>query len=213
MEICKDEITEYLLKNTSEEPKLLQELRRETNLKCINSIMISGELQGRLLSLISKIKKPKHILEIGTFTGYSALCLAEGLKKGGEIHTIDKNEELLQIQNKYFKKSNYRDNIFQYTMDASIMLEKMNKKFDIIFLDADKKNYVNYLNYIPNILNKNGILIADNVLWYGKVLGKISETDIETKAINQFNKKLKNSKQFQTIILPLRDGISISIKL
>ena len=213
MEICKDEIIEYLLKNTSDEPELLQELRRETNLKCINSIMISGELQGRLLSLISKIKKPKHILEIGTFTGYSALCLAEGLKKGGEIHTIDKNEELLQIQNKYFKKSNYRDNIFQYTMDASIMLEKMNKKFDIIFLDADKKNYVNYLNYIPNILNKNGILIADNVLWYGKVLGKISETDIETKAINQFNKKLKNSKQFQTIILPLRDGISISIKL
>jgi predicted O-methyltransferase YrrM len=175
--------------------------------------MISGELQGRLLSLISKIKKPKQILEIGTFTGYSALCLTEGLKKGGEIHTIDKNEELLQIQNKYFKKSNYRDNIFQYTMDASIMLEKMNKKFDIIFLDADKKNYVNYLNYIPNILNKNGILIADNVLWYGKVLGKISEMDIETKAINQFNKKLKNSKQLQTIILPLRDGISISIKL
>jgi predicted O-methyltransferase YrrM len=213
MEICKDEIIEYLLKNTSDEPELLQELRRETNLKCINSIMISGELQGRLLSLISKIKKPKQILEIGTFTGYSALCLTEGLKKGGEIHTIDKNEELLQIQNKYFKKSNYRDNIFQYTMDASIMLEKMNKKFDIIFLDADKKNYVNYLNYIPNILNKNGILIADNVLWYGKVLGKISEMDIETKAINQFNKKLKNSKQLQTIILPLRDGISISIKL
>ena len=213
MEICKEEIIEYLLKNTSDEPELLQELRRETNLKCINSIMISGELQGRLLSLISKIKKPKHILEIGTFTGYSALCLAEGLKKGGEIHTIDKNEELLQIQNKYFKKSNYRDNIFQYTMDASIMLEKTNKKFDIIFLDADKKNYVYYLNYIPNILNKNGILIADNVLWYGKVLGKISEMDIETKAIHHFNKKLKNSKQFQTIILPLRDGISISIKL
>jgi predicted O-methyltransferase YrrM len=213
MEICKDEIIEYLLKNTSDEPELLQELRRETNLKCINSIMISGELQGRLLSLISKIKKPKQILEIGTFTGYSALCLTEGLKKGGEIHTIDKNEELLQIQNKYFKKSNYRDNIFQYTMDASIMLGKMNKKFDIIFLDADKKNYVNYLKYIPNILNKNGILIADNVLWYGKVLGKISEMDIETKAINQFNKKLKNSKKFQTIILPLRDGISISIKL
>ena len=155
MEICKEEIIEYLLKNTSDEPELLQELRRETNLKCINSIMISGELQGRLLSLISKIKKPKYILEIGTFTGYSALCLAEGLKKGGEIHTIDKNEELLQIQNKYFKKSNYRDNIFQYTIDASIMLEKMNKKFDIIFLDADKKNYVNYLNYITNILNKN----------------------------------------------------------
>ena len=213
MEICKDEIIEYLLKNTSEEPELLQELRRETNLKCINSIMISGELQGRLLSLISKIKKPKYILEIGTFTGYSALCLAEGLKKGGEIHTIDKNEELLKIQNKYFKKSGYSDNIFQYTMDASIMLDKINKKFDIIFLDADKKNYVNYLNIIPNILNKNGIFIADNVLWYGKVLGKISEKDKETKAIHEFNKKLKNSKQFQTIILPLRDGISISIKL
>ena len=213
MDICKDEIIEYLLKNTSEEPELLQELRRETNLKCINSIMISGKLQGRLLSLISKIKKPKYILEIGTFTGYSALCLAEGLKKRGEIHTIDKNEELSKIQDKYFKKSGYSNNIFQYTMDASIMLDKINKKFDIIFLDADKKNYVNYLNIIPNILNKNGILIADNVLWYGKVLGKISEKDKETKAIHEFNKKLKNSKQFQTIILPLRDGISISIKL
>ena len=213
MEICKDEIIEYLLKNTSEEPELLQELRRETNLKCINSIMISGELQGRLLSLISKIKKPQYILEIGTFTGYSALCLAEGLKKGGEIHTIDKNEELSKIQDKYFKKSGYSDNIFQYTMDASIMLDKINKKFDIIFLDADKKNYVKYLNIITNILNKNGIFIADNVLWYGKVLGKISEKDKETKSINEFNKKLKNSKQFQTIILPLRDGISISIKL
>ena len=212
MEICKDEIIEYLLNNTSNEPELLKELRRETNLKCINSIMISGELQGRLLSLISKIKKPKNILEIGTFTGYSALCLAEGLKKGGEIHTIDKNEELLQIQNKYFKKSGY-NNIFQYTIDASIMLKKMNRKFDIIFLDADKKNYVNYLNIIPNILNKNGVLIADNVLWYGKVLGKISEKDKETIAIHEFNKKLKNSKKFQTIILPLRDGISISIKL
>ena len=212
MEICKDEIIEYLLNNTSNEPELLKELRRETNLKCINSIMISGELQGRLLSLISKIKKPKNILEIGTFTGYSALCLAEGLKKGGEIHTIDKNEELLQIQNKYFKKSGY-NNIFQYTIDASIMLKKMNRTFDIIFLDADKKNYLNYLNIIPNILNKNGVLIADNVLWYGKVLGKISEKDKETIAIHEFNKKLKNSKKFQTIILPLRDGISISIKL
>lgn len=213
MKICKDEIIDYLLKNSSDEPELLQELRRETNLKCINSIMISGELQGRLLSLISKIKKPNYILEIGTFTGYSALCLAEGLKKGGEIHTIDKNEELLQIQNKYFQKSGYIDNIFQYTTDASIILEKMKKKFDIIFLDADKKNYLNYLNIIPNILNKNGVLIADNVLWYGKVLGKISEKDKETIAIHKFNKKLKNSKKFQTLILPLRDGISISIKL
>ena len=117
MEICKDEIIEYLLKNTSDEPELLQELRRETNLKCINSIMISGELQGRLLSLISKIKKPKYILEIGTFTGYSALCLAEGLKKGGEIHTIDKNEELLQIQNKYYipyQSIFCHQNIFHY---------------------------------------------------------------------------------------------------
>ena len=213
MEIGKDEFSEYLLKNSADEPELLQELRRESNLKCINSIMISGELQGRLLSLISKIKKPKYILEIGTFTGYSALCLAEGLKKGGEIHTIDKNEELLQIQNKYFKKSGYRDNIFQYTIDASILLEKMNKKFDIIFLDADKKNYVNYLNFIPNLLNKNGILITDNVLWYGKVIGNISKRDKETLAIHEFNKKLKKSKQFQTIILPLRDGVSISIKL
>ena len=213
MKICKDEIIDYLLKNSSDEAELLQELRRETNLKCINSIMISGELQGRLLSLISKIKKPNYILEIGTFTGYSALCLAEGLNKGGEIHTIDKNEELLQIQNKYFQKSGYSDNIFQYTIDASIILEKMKKKFDIIFLDADKKNYLNYLNIIPNILNKNGVLIADNVLWYGKVLGKISEKDKETIAIHEFNKKLKNSKKFQTIIQTLRDGISISIKL
>ena len=213
MDFVDKKIMEYVINNSEDEPELLKELAKETYQKILQPRMLSGHPQGRILSLLSKIIRPKRILEIGTYTGYGTICLAEGLGKDGKIITIDKNEEIVKFQNKYFDKSGFRDKIIQLNGDALDLIETLDDKFDIIFLDADKKNYVNYLNYIPNILNKNGILIADNVLWYGKVLGKISETDKETKAIHQFNKKLKNSKQFQTIILPLRDGISISIKL
>jgi len=208
-----DKINNYAKDHSCSETKLLSELRRETELKCINPIMLSGEYQGRLLSLISKIKQPKKILEIGTFTGYATLCLAEGLETSGKIYTIDKNEELIKIQNKYFSKSKYHKNIIQYTGDALEIIPKINSKFDLIFLDADKENYNKYLEIIIPKLNKKGILISDNVLWHGKVLSDKKNQDKVTKGIDAFNKDLVENKNFQTFMLPIRDGLSISIKL
>ena len=208
-----DKINNYAKDHSCSETKLLSELRRETELKCINPIMLSGEYQGRLLSLISKIKQPKKILEIGTFTGYATLCLAEGLETSGKIYTIDKNEELIKIQNKYFLKSKYHKNIIQYTGDALEIIPKINSKFDLIFLDADKENYNKYLEIIIPKLNKKGILISDNVLWHGKVLSDKKNQDKVTKGIDTFNKDLVENKNFQTFMLPIRDGLSISIKL
>lgn len=208
-----DKINNYVKDHSCSETKLLSELRRETELKCINPIMLSGEYQGRLLSLISKIKQPKKILEIGTFTGYSTLCLVEGLETSGRIYTIDKNEELIKIQNKYFSKSKYHKNIKQYTGDALEIIPKINSKFDLIFLDADKENYNKYLEIIIPKLNKKGILISDNVLWHGKVLIDKKNQDKVTKRIDTFNKDLVENKNFQTFMLPIRDGLSISIKL
>ena len=208
-----DKINNYAKDHSCSETKLLSQLRRETELKCINPIMLSGEYQGRLLSLISKIKQPKKILEIGTFTGYATLCLAEGLETSGKIYTIDKNEELIKIQNKYFSKSKYHKNIIQYTGDALEIIPKINSKFDLIFLDADKENYNKYLEIIIPKLNKKGILISDNVLWHGKVLSDKKKQDKVTKRIDLFNKELVKNKNFQTFMLPIRDGLSISIKL
>ena len=208
-----DKINNYAKDHSCSETKLLSELRRETELKCINPIMLSGEYQGRLLSLISKIKQPKKILEIGTFTGYATLCLAEGLETSGKIYTIDKNEELIKIQNKYFSKSKYHKNIIQYTGNAVEIIPKINSKFDLIFLDADKENYNKYLEIIIPKLNKKGILISDNVLWHGKVLSDKKNQDKVTKRIDTFNKDLVKNKNFQTFMLPIRDGLSISIKL
>ena len=208
-----DKINNYAKDHSCSETKLLSELRRETELKCINPIMLSGEYQGRLLSLISKIKQPKKILEIGTYTGYATLCLAEGLETSGKIYTIDKNEELIKIQNKYFSKSKYHKNIIQYTGDALEIIPKINSKFDLIFLDADKENYNKYLEIIIPKLNKKGILISDNVLWHGKVLSDKKNQDKVTKRIDTFNKDLVKNKNFQTFMLPIRDGLSISIKL
>ena len=208
-----DKINNYAKDHSCSETKLLSQLRRETELKCINPIMLSGEYQGRLLSLISKIKQPKKILEIGTFTGYATLCLAEGLETSGKIYTIDKNEELVKIQNKYFSKSKYHKNIIQYTGDAVEIIPTINSKFDLIFLDADKENYNKYLEIIIPKLNKKGILISDNVLWHGKVLSDRKKQDKVTKRIDAFNKDLVENKNFQTFMLPIRDGLSISIKL
>ena len=208
-----DKINNYAKDHSCSETKLLSELRRETELKYINPIMLSGEYQGRLLSLISKIKQPKKILEIGTFTGYATLCLAEGLETSGKIYTIDKNEELIKIQNKYFSKSKYHKNIIQYTGDALEIIPKINSKFDLIFLDADKENYNKYFEIIIPKLNKKGILISDNVLWHGKVLSDKKNQDKVTKGIDTFNKDLVENKNFQTFMLPIRDGLSISIKL
>jgi len=203
----------YLQTHSSNESQLLAKLRRETELKCLNPIMLSGEFQGNFLSIISKIKKPKNVLEIGTYTGYSTICIAEGLDKKGTIHTIDKNEELIEIQNKYFELSNYRNQIKQYTGEALKIIPSMKLNFDLIFLDADKENYSNYLKKVSPLLNKGGILISDNVLWHGKVLDENRNYDKTTKLIDEFNKNIIMDKSLQSIMLPLRDGISVSVKL
>lgn len=202
----------YILEITQKEAPLLQELRRETHQKILRARMISGHLQGRLLSLLSKLIKPENILEIGTFTGYSALCLAEGLSKTGVLHTIDKNEELHDFQKKYFHKSPYASQIFQHTGNAVELIPKIDQRFDLVFIDADKKNYSTYFDLVMPKLNPGGILISDNVLWYGKVLKPLSKGDSNTAALKAFNQKLGDDPRLENILLPFRDGLLISRK-
>ena len=210
MDFISEKLTEYISENSNEEPKILARLNQETHQKILKPRMLSGHIQGRLLSMISKMKSPSSILEIGTFTGYGTLCLAEGLKKDGKIFTIDQNEELLKIQNKYFDESGKRNKIIQLTGNAKEILNDLNETYDIVFIDADKENYIEYFNQVSERLNKNGIIISDNVLWSGKVLDSSLEKDEETNALVNFNKILNEDKRFETVILPLRDGLSIS---
>ena len=209
MDFISDKLADYLNKNSEKEPEILSRLSKETHQKILQPRMLSGHLQGRFLSFISKIKSPDKILEIGTYTGYSTICLAEGLSKNGKIDTVDKNEELIKIQNKYFEESGYRNKIIQHTGYALDILKNLNEKYDIIFIDADKENYINYFNQVSNKLSKNGIIISDNVLWSGKVLDS-NQMDEETSILVQFNKIINDDKRFKSIILPIRDGISIS---
>ena len=209
MDFISDKLADYLNKNSEKEPEILSRLSKETHQKILQPRMLSGHIQGRFLSFISKIKSPDKILEIGTYTGYSTICLAEGLSKNGKIDTIDKNEELIKIQNKYFEKSGFRNKIIQHTGNALDILKNLNEKYDIIFIDADKENYINYFNQASNKLCKNGIIISDNVLWSGKVLDS-NQMDEETSTLVQFNKIINDDKRFKSIILPIRDGISIS---
>ena len=209
MDFISDKLADYLNKNSEKEPEILSQLSKETHQKILQPRMLSGHIQGRFLSFISKIKSPDKILEIGTYTGYSTICLAEGLSKNGRIDTIDKNEELIKIQNKYFEKSGFRNKIVQHTGNALDILKSLNEKYDIIFIDADKENYINYFNQVSNKLSKNGIIISDNVLWSGKVLDS-HQKDEETSTLVEFNKIVNHDKRFKSIILPIRDGISIS---
>ena len=209
MDFISEKIAEYLSQNSEKEPEILSKLNQETHQKVLQPRMLSGHIQGRFLSLISKIKSPLHILEIGTYTGYGTLCLAEGLAANGKIFTIDRNEELLKIQNKYFEKSGNRDKIVQLTGNAVDILNDLNQTFDLIFIDADKENYVKYFELVSEKLNPNGIIISDNVLWSGKVV-EGDNNDEETKTLKKFNKTLHDDTRFETVILPLRDGISIS---
>ena len=212
MEFIPKEIYNYIKNHSVEESNLLKELSRNTKLKILNPRMLSGSYQGRILSIISKLTKPRYILEVGTYTGYSTLCLAEGIKDSGELHTIDNNEELYNFQREYFNKSDYGDKIFQHLGNAIDLIDTINLKFDLIFLDADKENYTNYLELLINKLNTNGVLITDNVLWNGKVIKSISDDDLSTQEIDKFNKLMNQRSDMETIILPIRDGISISRK-
>ena len=210
MDFISEKLTEYISRNSNIEPEILARLNQETHQKILKPRMLSGHIQGRFLSMISKMKSPSTILEIGTYTGYGTLCLLEGLKKDGKIFTIDRNEELLKIQNKYFEESGKRDKIIQLTGNAKEILNDLNETYDLVFIDADKENYIEYFKQVSERLNKNGIIISDNVLWSGKVLDSSLEKDEETNALVNFNKILNEDKRFETVILPLRDGLSIS---
>ena len=205
------DLLNYVEYNSQNEPQLLKELNRETHLKVLNPRMLSGSYQGRLLSLLSKIISPKSVLEIGTYTGYSALCIAEGLDKNGIIDTIDINEELQEIQNKYFKKSGFEKQIYQHVGNALDIIPKIDKCFDLVFLDADKENYPDYYNLVIDKIVSGGILIADNVLWSGKVIDK-KDSDLTTIKLIEFNNLVQNDKRVETMILPIRDGLSICRK-
>lgn len=210
MDFISEKLTEYISKNSNIEPEILTRLNQETHQKILKPRMLSGHIQGRFLSMLSKMKSPSTILEIGTYTGYGTLCLLEGLKEDGKIFTIDRNEELLKIQNKYFEESGKRDKIIQLTGNAKEILNDLNETYDLVFIDADKENYIEYFKQVSERLNKNGIIISDNVLWSGKVLDSSLEKDEETNALVNFNKILNEDKRFETVILPLRDGLSIS---
>lgn len=205
------DLLNYVESNSQKEPQLLKELNRETHLKVLNPRMLSGSYQGRLLSLLSKIISPKSVLEIGTYTGYSALCIAEGLDKNGIIDTIDINEELQEIQNKYFKKSGFEKQINQHVGNALDIIPKIDKCFDLVFLDADKENYPEYYDLVIDKIVSGGILIADNVLWSGKVIDK-KDSDLTTIKLIEFNNLVQNDKRVETMVLPIRDGLSICRK-
>lgn len=213
MYFISDELDDYIVSHSQQEPELLQKLTRETHQKILQPIMSSGPYQGRVLSMLSKLVQPKSILEIGTFTGYATLCLAEGLSLDGKIHTIDINEELYDFQRKYFDASEFGDRIYQHLGNALDLIPKMHMTFDLIFIDADKPNYCNYFNLIVDKLNPGGIILSDNVLWHGKVVEPIDDKDLSAKAILEYNTLLKTDRRIETVVLPIRDGLTISRKI
>ncbi len=212
MDFLPEDIEQYAQDHTQEEPQLLQELNLETWQTVLAPRMLSGPLQGRLLSLIAQLVQPKAILEIGTYTGYSALCLSEGLTPDGVLHTIDRNAELRRLQQKYFDRSGKGHQIIAHLGDASEILAGLDEQFDLVFIDADKSNYLNYLELVTPMLISGGLLISDNVLWSGKVAQKAQDDDKDTKVLQEFNRQLKNHPEYQTVLLPIRDGLTLSRK-
>ena len=213
MEFIASSLLDYVVQHSQEEPQLLKDLTRETHLKVLQPRMLSGPLQGRFLSLLAKLLSPKRILEVGTFTGYATLCLAEGLPKEGIIDTLDKNEELVDFQRSYFDRSPWGNQIHQHLGNALDIIPQLNSTYDLIFLDADKKNYLNYLPLLLPKLNSGGLLLSDNVLWSGKVLEATQKNDEDTKILKAFNQELASHPALETVLLPLRDGLTLSRKI
>ncbi|MBT8307545.1 MAG: O-methyltransferase [Maribacter sp.] len=210
MHFLSPQLEKYIEESSENEPELLEELSRETHLKVLQPRMITGHFQGRVLSMLSKIINPTNILEIGTYTGYSALCLAEGLKKEGELHTIDINEELIDLQRKYFEKSGFGAQIIQHTGDALQIIPTLDINFDLIFIDAEKREYPLYFHAVMNKTKPGSIILSDNVLWSGKVVEPVDEKDKATMALLEYNRTLKEDPRVATVLLPIRDGLTLS---
>jgi caffeoyl-CoA O-methyltransferase len=210
MHFLSDELENYIEQHSQNEPELLSQLNKETYQKILLPRMLSGHFQGRVLSMLSKLIRPINILEIGTYTGYSALCLCEGIQENGVLHTIDIKEELVDFQRKFFDKSIWGNQIVQHLGEAIDIIPMLDLKFDLVFIDADKENYIHYFHLILPKMNKGGIILSDNVLWSGKVLETLQPNDNSTKVLLEYNLLLKNDPRIETVLLPIRDGLTVS---
>jgi predicted O-methyltransferase YrrM len=210
MHFLSEELDTYVTLHSQDEPELLMQLNKETHQKILQPRMLSGHFQGRVLSMLSKIIHPATILEIGTYTGYATLCLAEGLAENGTIDTLDIEEELVDFQRKYFDRSPWANQISQHLGNALEIIPTLNKKYDLVFIDADKENYINYFHLIVPMMNKGGIILSDNVLWSGKVLEEVKANDIPTQILLEYNQLLKDDSRVETVLLPIRDGLTVS---
>lgn len=213
MEFISEELSKYVENHSAVEPELLKKLNRSTWENVMLPRMLSGHLQGRVLSMLSKIQQPKTILEIGTYTGYSALCLAEGLASDGQLYSIDVNEELEQMVKEYWSQSPFASQMHFKLGNAMRIIPELNQKWDLVFIDADKENYANYFDLVIDSVNPGGLIIADNVLWSGKILiEKELEKDKETKSIDAYNKKVNQDSRVESVLFPIRDGLMICRK-
>ncbi|PQB03748.1 O-methyltransferase [Aureitalea marina] len=210
MEFLPQHIDQYAVDHTQDEPELLQELNRETWQKVLQPRMLSGHFQGRVLSIISKLINPKNILEIGTYTGYSAICLAEGMQDDGVLHTIDINEELEDLQRRYFDRTGRGEQFVQHLGNALDIVPSLDLDFDLVFIDADKNNYPNYLEMLLPRLGSGSVILSDNVLWSGKVTQEVAKDDADTAALIRYNRMLNEDPRLESVLLPVRDGLTIS---
>ena len=213
MEFLPKEIEQYSQEHTQKETEVLYNLNRETHLKVLIPRMLSGHIQGRILSMFSHMLKPKNVLEIGTYTGYSAICFAEGMQPDGKLVTIDINNELETMATSYFEKSGYGNQIDMRVGNAIDIIPTLDMKFDLVFIDADKHNYSNYYDLVIDKVNQDGFIIADNVLWSGKVLTDEVNTDTDTKALDEYNKKINSDPRVENMLMPVRDGLMVARKL
>ena len=209
MEFIDQKLDDYVCAHSEKEPELLYSLNRETHINVLQPRMLSGHFQGRVLSMLSHMIQPKYVLEIGTYTGYSALCLAEGLVEGGKIITIDKNEELEELVQTYIDKAGLTDTISCIVGDAMEVIPTLTEELDLVFIDADKSNYINYYNLVFDKLKKGGYILIDNVLWSGKVLNTAEENDVDTKVLIEMNDFIHNDERVQEVLLPIRDGLML----
>lgn len=209
MEFITKDLSDYCENNTSPESEVLANLNRETHLKVVSPRMLSGHLQGRFLSFISKLQQPNLIVEIGTYTGYSALCLAEGLAKDGKLISIDVNEETSAFAKSFISKTEYANQIELVLADAKEYVTTINEPIDLVFIDADKKNYLNYYHLIIDKIKPGGLIIADNVLWSGKITMPEKDMDRETLALHQFNQFVQQDTRVENMLLPIRDGLMV----
>lgn len=207
------EMEQYILDHIDEEDKILYELNRFTHVNIMHPRMLSGHLQGKILRMLTLMIKPRTILEIGTYTGYSAICLAQGMPNGAHLHTIEANDELVEIPRAFFAKLELQDRITLHVGDAKEIIPTLNETFDLVFIDAEKREYLDYYALVFDKVNTGGFIFADNILWSGKVLINEESNDYSTKGIKKFNDFVKNDKRVEKVILPIRDGLMILRKL